>query len=57
VADRGKPAAIREEQWTATVFVVELDVNHAVVVLIRIRVEEDTLDNAEDGGGRADAEH
>jgi hypothetical protein len=57
VANRGKPGAIREEQWTATVLVIELDVNHPVVILIRIGVEEYAVDNAEDRSGRADAKH
>src|ERR1700688_2236856 len=57
VTDCGKAGAVGEEQWPATILVVELDVNHAVVILIGIGVEEDAVDNAEDGGGGADAEH
>jgi hypothetical protein len=37
-------------------FVAELDVDHAVGVLIRIGVKKDGVDDAENGGGGADAE-
>jgi hypothetical protein len=32
-------------------------VHHAVVVFVRVGVEEDTIDDTEDGGGGANAKH
>ena len=31
--------------------------DHAVVVFVGVGIEQDAVDNAEDGGGGADAEH
>src|SRR4029077_19762862 len=50
--------SINGEKWSATAFlVVELDVDHAVVVSVRVGIEQYAIDNTEDSGGRADAEH
>src|SRR5580704_6293930 len=51
-------ARARNEEEGATVgFIAQLDVDHAVVILIRIWVHENAVDHAEDGSGCADAEH
>ena len=52
----GRTGAGGLEQRAAATLVAELDVHHAVVVFVGIRVDEDAIDDAEDGGGRADAE-
>src|ERR1700675_5046779 len=44
------------EKWPAiALLVVELDMHHAVVIFVRVRIKQDAIDNAEDGGCRADA--
>ena len=57
VANGGKSGAIGEEQRTPAIFVVELNVNHAVVIFVGIGVEEYAIDNAEYRCGRTDAQH
>src|SRR6266478_259243 len=50
-------AAVNHQQPTAAALIVELDVHHAVVVFVGIRVEQNAIHHAEDGGGRADTQH
>src|ERR1700737_4172130 len=49
--------AIDNEKTPALVLVIELNVHHPVVVLVRIRIEQYAIDNAEDSGRGADAKH
>jgi hypothetical protein len=48
--------AVDNEKRAVSGFVAELDVHHAVGVLIRIGVKQNGVDDAENGGGGADAE-
>ena len=48
---------VDDEQRAAVVFVAKFDVDHALGVFVGVRIEENAVDDAEDGGGGANAEH
>jgi hypothetical protein len=48
--------AVNDEEGPAAVLVLELDVDHTVVVSVRIGIQKDGVDDAESCGGGANAE-
>jgi len=48
--------AVDDEEGPAAVLVLELDVDHAVVVSVRIGIQKDGIDDAENCGGGSNAE-
>jgi hypothetical protein len=49
--------AVHDEQRSAAILVAELDVHHAIRVLVGIRIEEHAIDDAEDSRGCPDSQH
>jgi len=49
--------AVDDEQGATAILVAELDMHHALGVLVGIRIEEHAIDHAEDGRGCANPEH
>src|SRR5207244_2038972 len=48
--------AIDKQEWPAARFVPQLDVYHSIRIFVRIGIEEDAIDHAEDDSGRANSE-